>query len=70
MEKLPQEINVIKSITYDVIQICEQIHEAYEKPFDEITIDDCLEWIEDWVGEDFGWGNTLMYQDENGNDLQ
>ena len=60
----------MKVITYDVQQISEQIHESLEKPLDEITIEDCLDWIEDWVGEDFGWGNELIYQDENGIDLQ
>ena len=70
MNKLPKEINVIKSVTYDVIQICNDIHAAYETPFDDITIDDCLEWIEDWVVDDFGWGNQLSYLDENGNHLQ
>ena len=59
----------MKVISYDVQQICEQIHEGLEKPFDEITIEDCLDWIEDWVGEDFGYGNDLIYQDEDGNEL-
>lgn len=66
---LPERINVMKVISYDVQQICEDIHAAHEKPFDEITIEDCLDWIEDWVGEDFGYGNDLIYQDENGEEL-
>lgn len=67
---LPERINVMKVISYDVQQICEDIHHSLEKPLDEITLDDCIDWIEDWVEEDFGVNaGSLIYQDENGNEL-
>lgn len=67
---LPERINVMKVISYDVQQICEDIHAAYETPFDEITIKDCLDWISDWVEDDFGVNaGSLIYQDENGEEL-
>lgn len=66
---LPERINVMKVISYDVQQICEDIHAAHEKPFDEITIEDCLDYIEDWVIDDFGDAYGVIYQDENGNEL-
>jgi hypothetical protein len=67
---LPERINVMRVITYDVSGICEQIHNTLEKSLDEITIEDCMNWIEDWVNEDFnGYTDELIYQDENGDDL-
>jgi hypothetical protein len=32
-------------------------------------VDDVLEFIEDWVAEDFGGLSGLVFQDENGNEL-
>ena len=67
---LPERINVMKVVSYDVQQICENIHECHKQPFDEITIEDCLEWIRSWVEEDFnGDIEELIYQDENGEEL-
>lgn len=67
---LPERINVMKVISYDVRQICEDIHAAHETPFDEISIEDCLDWISDWVEQDFRVSaRSLTYQDENGNEL-
>ena len=66
---LPERINVMKVISYDVQQICEDIHAAHEIPFDEISIEDCMEFISDWVVEDFGYDDDLIYQDENGEEL-
>lgn len=66
---LPDHINVMKVVTYDVQRICEDIQVATEKSIDEITIEDCLDWISDWVQEDFGGSTNLIYQDENGNEL-
>lgn len=66
---LPERINVMKVVTYDVQQICEDIHAATNVSFDEITIDDCLCWIDDWVQEDFNGDTNLIYQDENGEEL-
>jgi len=70
MTNLPERINVMRVVTYDVSNICKQIHETLEKSLDEITIEDCMNWIEDWVNEDFdGYTDELIYQDENGEEL-
>lgn len=70
MTNLPETINVMRVVTYDVSGICEQIHESLEKPLEDITLQDCMEWIEDWVNEDFGgYTDDLIYQDENGEEL-
>lgn len=71
---LPQRINVMKVVSYDVPAIVQDIRECHlvnhgEEPKDEITIQDCLEWIEAWVEDDFGSTRGLIYQDENGAEL-
>lgn len=63
---LPSRINVIKVITYDVESIRRDAHNA-GLPLD--TVDDVLEFIEEWVEEDFGSLSGLIFQDENGNEL-
>lgn len=63
---LPKRINVIKVITYDVESIRRDAHNA-GLPLD--TVDDVMEFIEEWVEDDFGSLSGLIFQDENGNDL-
>ena len=63
---LPKRINVIKVITYDVESIRRDAHNA-GLPLD--TVDDVLEFIEEWVEEDFGSLSGLIFQDENGEEL-
>ena len=63
---LPQRINVIKTITYDVGAIR---RDARESGLELDTADDVLEFIEEWVDEDFGGLSGLVFQDENGEEL-
>ena len=63
---LPERINIIKVMTYDVESIRRDAHNA-GLPLD--TVDDVLEFIEEWVEEDFGSLSGLIFQDENGNEL-
>jgi hypothetical protein len=67
MSKLPERINVSKTITYDVPRIVNDLKEL--GLVDEITTEILLDYIEDWVAEDFGTEHTLIYQDENGEEL-
>ena len=68
---LPERINVMRVITYDVQQVCDNIR--LHTPVDEITLEEILDWIDPWVEEDFGgvdnWRKDLIYQDENGEEL-
>jgi hypothetical protein len=64
MSNLPERINVIKTITYDVPRIANDLREMGHEG--EITIETILDYIKDWVAEDFGTEHTLIYQDENG----
>jgi len=67
---LPERINVMRVMSYDVQQIIDDIIAANFVQPDEITIEDCLDWIEDWVADDFHYETSnLIYQDENGEEL-
>jgi len=67
---LPERINAIKTVTYDAVQIVESLQammsddDTYEP-----TVEDVLQYIEDWVYEDFGHSYGIVYQDENGEEL-
>jgi hypothetical protein len=67
-ELLPQRINAMKVASYDVQEIVGYISDALEKPVEEITLEDVLDWIEDDVNMDIA-GSNVIFQDENGNDL-
>ena len=69
MEKLPKEINVSKTVTYDPRYIAECIAELDGISVEEVSIKDVFDYIQGWVEEDFGTEHTLTYQDENGEDL-
>jgi hypothetical protein len=69
METLPERINVVRSITYDVAGIVDSMKELGEE---EIDIDSVMEYIQDWVSEDMASPisrHDLTYLDENGQEL-
>ena len=69
METMPEKINVIRSITYDVPSIVDSLKEMGEE---DIGIDSVMEYIEDWVAEDMTAPlsrHDLTYLDENGQEL-
>jgi len=67
MSNLPKRINVIKTVSYDVPRIVNDLKEMGRE--EEITIQVILDYIQDWVDEDFGKNSELIYQDENGGEL-
>ena len=84
MSDLPERINVMRVITYDVASVIEQLqaerdsevvydrHTPHRLSADEpFTIDDVLGRVEGYIADDFlGINpNDLIVQDENGNDL-
>lgn len=74
VEKMPERINVMKVVTYDVKKISDDMFEATGlRP---IHAAEVVDWIEDWIKEDFGCGyghevrlDSLIFQDEDGNDI-
>ena len=69
MTKLPERVNAMKCISYDVEQIVDAMMTMeYRESEQEITIEDVLEWIGDDVEADINFSN-VFYQDENGGEL-
>ena len=68
LQKLPERINAMKVVSYDVQEIVGYISDGLEKPIEEITLEDVLEWIEDDVDIDIA-GSNVIFQDENGAEL-
>ena len=69
MSNLPERINVMRVVSYDVESIRRDAHNA-GMPLD--TVDDVLEFIEEWIEEDMTAPlsrHDLIFQDENGNEL-
>ena len=70
--KLPERINVMKVISYDVQNIMESIVAMdSDKDFDSITLEEVMEQIEAWVQDDFPADRIkdLIIQDENGEEV-
>jgi hypothetical protein len=63
---LPERINAIKTITYDVPAIVESLKDM---GMEDIDLDVVMEYIQEWVFEDFGGDPGIIFQDENGNEL-
>ena len=75
VEPMPERINVMKVITYDVQQIVNDLIEAGQKD-GTVTIDDVMGIVEELARDDFscGWGhqepvNNLIFQTSDGEDL-
>lgn len=72
MTKLPERINALKAISYDVQKIVEDLMAENELEDDStITIEMVMERVESWVEEDFmnDVADSTIYQDENGEEL-
>ena len=84
MSDLPERVNVMRVVTYDVANIVEQLRaernsevmydRSGARPLsadEPITIDDVLERVEGYIADDFlGINpNDLIVQDEDGNEL-
>ena len=68
--ELPERINAIKSISYDVQQIVETIMAEQEIEAKSVTLEMVMDRIESWVEEDFiNEASDTGYQDENGSEV-
>ena len=72
-ESLPEHVNVIKVVSYNVQQIVNNLIEAGQED-GTVTLDDVMDYVEELAREDFscGWGHEhqgdLIFQIE-GEDL-
>ena len=69
--QLPQHINAMKVISYDVQQIVEALMAENEIEAHQVTLEMVMERIETWVEEDFSHdaADSTIYQDENGEEI-
>ena len=63
---MPEYINAIKTVTYDVPAIVESLEQM---GMEDIDLDVVMEYIQEWVFEDFGGDSGIIFQDENGDEL-
>jgi hypothetical protein len=69
MSDLPERINVIRTVTYDIPAIVESLEEM---GMEDIDLDVVMEFIQEWVYEDMSSPpsrHDIVYQDENGEEL-
>lgn len=69
MTDLPERINVIRTISYDVPKL---VSDLEDMGVEDIDLDSLMEYISDWVYEDMTAPpsrHDLVYQDENGEEL-
>jgi hypothetical protein len=64
--QLPERINAIKTVTYDVPAIVESLEQM---GMEDIDLEVVMEFIQEWVFEDFGGDSGIIFQDENGEEL-
>ena len=58
METMPERINVIRSITYDVSKVVEDLKEM---EVDLIDLETVMNYIAEWVEEDIGIDSVMEY---------
>lgn len=72
MNDLPERINVIRTVTYDVPALVDNLQEMNDDPNYQPDLEDIIDYIQDWVYEDMTSPlsrHDVVYQDENGNEL-
>jgi hypothetical protein len=65
---LPDTINAMKIITYDVKNIVESLIENDEQPR-EVTLEEVMEVVKAWAIDDFGDNWNVFYQTDDGDEL-
>ena len=63
---MPEYINAIKTVTYHVPAIVESLEQM---GMEDIDLEVVMEFIQEWVFEDFGGDSGIIFQDENGEEL-
>ena len=67
---LPERINAMRLVYYDVKQLVTDMAEASQKDQSEITLDEVMGVIADYATEDLASSYMrIIYQDENGEEL-
>ena len=72
MSQLPERVNAIRTVTYNVASIVETIVEmnAGDVKAEDVTLEEVLDIIAEWATEDLANSRTgIIYQDQNGEEL-
>ena len=68
---MPESITAMRAVTYSTERIIEELAEAHEKPVNEVTLEDVMDWVADNAVEDLAWsGNAIIYQDQDGGEIE
>jgi hypothetical protein len=68
--QLPERINVMRVISYDVQEVRESLAELNGISFEKVKGLEIIALIEDWVGEDFAMQEGKeIWQDQDGQEL-
>ncbi len=62
-------INAVKTVTYDCIEIAGYIAESEMIPVEEVTFQQVMEWINDYVAEDFTTPRDVIFLNEDGQEV-
>lgn len=66
MKTLPKELHLSRTISYDTQNIIENILDMdMDRDPDSITLDEIVDFIKDWVYEDFGTMRNFAVRMEN-----
>jgi hypothetical protein len=69
METMPERINVIRTVTYDVQSVIKDLEEMEVEPIDlETVMDYITEWVDEVMRSPLS-RHELTYLDENGQEL-
>lgn len=63
---LPERINAMNVLSYNVADI---VSDLKDMGVSDPTLEDVMEIVEDYASDDLGYGLSIIYQDENGNEL-
>ena len=72
MSQLPERINAMKVVSYDVESIVKAIMDLNngEITADEVTLEEVLDYVHDWADEEISNPQVkVIFQDENGEEL-
>jgi hypothetical protein len=73
MSKLPERINAMRVVSYNVASIVETLVEmnAGDVKAEDVTLEEVLDIIGEWAVEDLANSRVgIIYQDENGEELE
>lgn len=60
-------INATKTVTYNYDEIAGYIAESECITVEEVTLEQVMDWVQDYVAEDFSYSGDVDYFDEDGN---